>query len=76
MPTKEGTDYTLTIQMINNEKYNIQHISSFDNIDEGFKDFVEKIHKDKGIYHYDRSKQKNTYIPLHSIIYMECTLED
>ena len=74
--SEEGTDYTLTIQMLNGEKYKIQHISSFDDIDASFKDFVAKIHYDRGIYHYDRNKQKNTYIPLTSIVFMECSLED
>lgn len=73
---KEGTDYTLTIQMLNGENYKIQYISTFDDIDSSFKDFVAKIHYDRGIYHYDRSKQKNTYIPLTSIVFMECSLED
>ena len=73
---KEGTDYTLTIQMINNKKYNIKHISNFKNIKESFKTFVRMIYDDKGIYHFDRSTQKCTYIPLQSIIYMECSLED
>ena len=72
----EGTDYTLTIQMLNGEKYNIRHISNFNDIKEGFEAFVKKIYDDKGIFHFNRSIQKCTYIPLHSIIYMECTLED
>lgn len=72
----EGTNYTLTIQMLNKENYNIRHISNFDDIKGGFEAFVKKIYDDKGIFHFDRSIQKCTYIPLHSIIYMECTLED
>jgi hypothetical protein len=72
----EGTNYIITVVLISCEEYNFNFKSTFDDIDTGFKQIIEKIHKDNCLYHFDRSEQKCTYIPLKSIACIECTLED
>jgi hypothetical protein len=72
----DGINYTISIHTISGVLYNIQHTSTYEDIKEGFANLIKEIYEKDGIYHFDRSQQKATYIPMDSIDCIECTLED
>lgn len=73
--TNDGINYTISIHTVSGI-YNIQYTSTYEDIKEGFTDLIREMYEKDGLYHFNRSEQKCTYIPLDSIACIECTLED
>ncbi len=71
----DGTNYIISIHTVSGV-YNIQYTSTYEDIKEGFTNLIREMYEKDGIYHFDRSQQKATYIPVDSIHCIECTLED